>query len=370
MIKFSRPVGPSVGSGFPDMASRNELYKALSQLLVFTVLTTFSVVGRGQSSPIDADGYLQREDVQVYIDDLVQDHGFARQAIEEVFSQARKQQRIIDLMTRPAERRMRWHEYRKILVDEARVTQGVEFWRENLTTLNRAQAEFGVPVEIIVAIIGVETRYGRITGNHGVVNALATLGFDYPPRAAFFRSELTQFLLLAREEGKNPMSLKGSYAGAMGYGQFIPSSYRNYAIDFNDDGVRDIWNSRVDAIGSVANYFAEHGWRGSAAVTEKVTIANVTEQITELANSSLRPTHTLEQWQQMGVQFGTAPTNPANRKAMLMRMEHADRNEYWLGFDDFYVITRYNHSRLYAMAVYQLSQAIAQRRKSLNATSS
>ena len=305
--------------------------------------------------------YVERPEVQAYIDELVQTHQFSRAALEEVFSQSNRQDRIIELMSRPAERRLVWHEYRKILVDEPRISQGVTFWRDNRAALERAETIYGVPPEIIVAIIGVETRYGRVTGNFGVVDALSTLAFDYPPRAKFFRGQLTQHFLLSREEGKDPLSMKGSYAGAMGYGQFIPSSYRSYAVDFDGDGVRDIWSNKTDAIGSVANYFAENGWRGQHDVVERVSLAAENPELTSLANIALKPTRTVAEWRDLGVQVSAE--QPPNRIATLMRMQQPESAEYWLGFEDFYAITRYNHSRLYAMAVYQLSQAISERRK-------
>ena len=307
-----------------------------------------------------AGDYVDRPEVDSYIDSLVADYDFSRQALEEIFLQAEKKDKIIELMSRPAERRLQWHEYRKILVDPPRVTLGVKFWQENAKTLARAEKVYGVDAAIIVAIIGVETRYGRITGSYRVVDALATLGFDYPPRAKFFLSELTQFLLLAREEGKRPMSLKGSYAGAMGFGQFISSSYRNYAVDFDADGIRDIWSNEVDAIGSVANYFARHGWQGDGVVTQKVRVDEETAELMEVANSSLKPNKTLQQWQALGIKFPVNMQGSLQDTAMLMRMGQPEGADYWLGFDDFYVITRYNHSRLYAMAVYQLSQEIRQ----------
>lgn len=308
-----------------------------------------------------ADDYVGRPEVESYIEALVAEHDFSRQALEEIFRQAEKKDKIIELISRPAERRLQWHEYRKILVDQPRVKLGIKFWQENAQTLARAEQVYGVDAAIIVAIIGVETRYGRITGSYRVVDALATLGFDYPPRAKFFLSELTQFLLLAREEGKSPMSLKGSYAGAMGYGQFISSSYRNFAVDFDDDGVRDIWGNEVDAIGSVANYFARHGWQGGGVVTQKVNV-EATAEILALANSALKPNKTLQQWQELGVEIPASMSEDMQTNAMLMRMGQPDGADFWLGFDDFYVITRYNHSRLYAMAVYQLSETIRQLR--------
>lgn len=314
------------------------------------------------SSAYAVGDYVGRPEVDSYVDSLVADHDFSRQALREIFRQAEKKDKIIELMSRPAERRLQWYEYRKILVDQPRVKLGLQFWQENSVTLARAEKAYGVDAAIIVAIIGVETRYGRITGSYRVVDALATLGFDYPPRAKFFLSELTQFLLLAREEGKRPMSINGSYAGAMGYGQFISSSYRNYAVDFDDDGVIDIWSNKVDAIGSVANYFARHGWQGDSVVTEKVSVKEVTPEILELANSSLKPNKTLQQWQDLGINIPASTSEDLQRSAMLMRMGQLDGADFWLGFDDFYVITRYNHSRLYAMAVYQLSETISELR--------
>ena len=322
-------------------------------LPALTVLMMFSAVTHGES-------YLSRAEVDAYIEELIQQHDFSRPELEEVLAAAERRQDIIDLMRRPAERRLNWHEYRKIFLDEQRIAGGVEFWQQNQATLERAEKEYGVAPEVIVAIIGVETRYGRVTGRHRVVDALMTLAFDYPPRASFFRKELTQFLLLAREEGKNPTSLTGSYAGAMGFGQFIPSSYRNYAVDFDRDGVRDIWQNRTDAIGSVANYFSRHGWRGAAQVTLPVQLKAETEQLLDIANQSLKPTHSVAEMAEMGVNVdGLDP----EARVLLLRLLGGDKPEYWLGFDDFYVITRYNHSRLYAMAVYQLGQEILKRRK-------
>ena len=322
-------------------------------LPALTVLMMFSAVTHGES-------YLSRAEVDAYIEELIQQHDFSRPELEEVLAAAERRQDIIDLMRRPAERRLNWHEYRKIFLDEQRIAGGVEFWQQNQATLERAEKEYGVAPEVIVAIIGVETRYGRVTGRHRVVDALMTLAFDYPPRASFFRKELTQFLLLAREEGKNPTSLTGSYAGAMGFGQFIPSSYRNYAVDFDRDGVRDIWQNRTDAIGSVANYFSRHGWRGAAQVALPVQLKAETEQLLDIANQSLKPTHSIAEMAEMGVIVdGLDP----EARVLLLRLLGGDKPEYWLGFDDFYVITRYNHSRLYAMAVYQLGQEILKRRK-------
>ena len=209
--------------------------------------------------------YENRDSVKGFVNEVAKKDGFDPQQLLNIFEQVEKKQRIIDLISRPAEKAKPWHEYREIFVTAPRIAAGVEFWEENEAALNRAGSKFGIPIEIIVAVIGVETNYGRNKGSFRVMDALSTLAFDYPPRARFFRSELRELLLLAREENKDPLELIGSYAGAMGYGQFIPSSFRAYAIDFDGDGARDIWSNRTDAIGSVANYFFRHGWDGEGS---------------------------------------------------------------------------------------------------------
>lgn len=313
--------------------------------------------------------YSERPEVQAYVDELVRKHGFAREELLSLFSDAQRKQSILDAIARPAERRLKWHEYRDIFVQDSRVNQGLAFWGENREALAAAEAQYGVPPEYVVAIIGVETRYGRVTGSYRVVDSLATLAFDYPPRSKFFRGELTEMLLLAREEQVNPRSLKGSYAGAMGYGQFIPSSYRAYAVDFDADGQRDIWDNTTDAIGSVANYFKRHGWRpGEAVVLPAALTAQDASAVDAIANKTLNLNHTLSELRGMGLDV-TAPADmDAQEKAALFRMEGEDRVEYWVALKNFYVITRYNRSRLYALAVHQLSQAIRQRRDEVPVT--
>jgi membrane-bound lytic murein transglycosylase B len=295
-----------------------------------------------------------RADVQSYVDELVAEHGFERAALLRVFGAAERQQGIIDAISRPAERVLEWHEYRQIFLTESRIAQGVEFWHANRDDLARAEAEYGVPARMIVAIIGVETMFGRNKGRWRVMDALATLAFDYPPRGAFFRRELTQFLLLAREEGKDPLALVGSYAGAMGYGQFIPSSYRAYAVDFDGDGRRDIWDNRADAIGSVANYFRVHGWDPNGQVVARVGIAGAEPPIT----GRLELTQTIGELRRAGVALDGWSALPDGEAAVLMRKMGGEGAEYWLGLNNFYVITRYNRSSMYALAVFQLSQEI------------
>ncbi|MDH3640848.1 MAG: lytic murein transglycosylase B [Gammaproteobacteria bacterium] len=310
--------------------------------------------------------YTVRQDVKDYIAELVAEHGFAESELAELFAEVERKDSILEAIARPAERTLKWHEYRKIFLKEQRIAQGLEFWAENEPALLQAEATYGVPPEYVVAIIGVETRYGRITGSYRVVDALTTLGFDYPKRAKFFRRELTQFLLLAREEGANPRDLKGSYAGAMGYGQFIPSSYRAYAVDFDGDGRRDIWTNTTDAIGSVANYFSRHGWQNDGRVVMPVTVTG--GDLDGVANKTLDLNHTVGELQDLGVQIDTdADDLTAATRASIYRMELEEGAEYWLGLKNFHVITRYNRSRLYALAVHQLGQAILSRHEQLAA---
>ena len=310
--------------------------------------------------PAGAD-YSQRDDVRTYMDGLVSEHGFNKTELEATFRDARHQPRIVEAMSRPAERALKWYEYRRIFIKDSRIDQGVTFWAENEASLNAAEESFAVAPEYVVAIIGVETLYGRIMGSHRVLDALSTLAFDYPPRADFFRNELTEFLLLAREEDRAVGAMKGSYAGAMGYGQFIPSSFRNYAVDFDQDGLRDIWTNTSDAIGSVANYFAEHGWRAAQGVALQVDVAD-SEQADAAVLRGLDLDRTVGGLRALGVE---APGLDAGEAAALLRMELEDGAEYWMALHNFHVITRYNRSQMYALAVHQLSQAIKARRETL-----
>ena len=305
-----------------------------------------------------AEDYVDRADVRAYMETLQREHDFSAEELNGWFAAAERRDSILEAMSRPAERTLEWHEYRPIFIKPVSVDQGIEFWDANATALARAEAVYGVPAEYVVAIIGVETRWGRVLGKHRVIDALATLAFDYPPRSDFFRKELTQFLLLSREESKDPLTLKGSYAGAMGYGQFIPSSFRAYAVDFDEDGVRDIWSNTTDAIGSVANYFKRHGWQPSNPVVVQVDVTDV-DRLDDVANESLELKRTVGELAGLGVDIDGFPdTQPA----ALFRMEQVQGPEFWVGLNNFYVITRYNRSRMYALAVHQLSQAIAERR--------
>jgi len=345
-------VAQAAAENRPAESSPAELPSGESSLIDNTQVAAQTVA----SNTTALDGAALRPEVRAFIDEMVDRHGFDRTQLLRVFSQVQFRDDIIARMTRPAERVLVWHEYRDIFLDRQRIEGGVAFWQEHADTLARAEQVYGVPPEIIVAIIGVETRYGRITGRDVVMDALTTLAFDFPRRADFFRSELEHYLLLTREEQINPLTLKGSYAGAMGIAQFMPSSYRAYAIDFSGDGRRDLWNNPVDAIGSVASYLAEHGWQRNGRVTVDATLDNA--QVADLTSNGLnRPQRSLRDWQTQGVRPQITGPDEA-LAANLLAFEAQWGTWYQLTFNNFYVITRYNRSRLYAMAVYELAQAI------------
>lgn len=310
------------------------------------------------ASPLSAagetEGYNTHPQAKKFIARLADKPEFEQQQLEKLLSQAHKKQSIIDAMSRPAEKSKPWYDYRKIFLGKKRINKGVQFWQQHHQALNRASEQYGVPAEVIVAIIGVETHYGRITGSYRVIDALSTLAFDYPKRSKFFTKELEHFLHLSQEQQQNPLRLKGSYAGAMGYGQFMPSSYRSYAVDFDGDKVADIWNNPTDAIGSVANYFKRHGWKTGGEVVLEAVVADGAQ--TDLSNQSLKPKYTLGSLAKAG--FSSTADFGGETPASLVRLELKTGEKYWLGLQNYYVITRYNHSRMYAMAVHQLSQEI------------
>ena len=301
--------------------------------------------------------YSQHPEALSFIEQFAREQQLVPEQIATWLARAERQESILEAIARPAERTKTWAEYRPIFVQPLRLERGLAFWREHREALVRAERELGVPAELIVAIIGVETHYGRITGSYRVLDALATLAFDYPPRAAFFRRELAHYLTLMQELGLPPERFKGSYAGAMGYGQFMPSSYRHYAIDFDGDGFADIWNNPVDAIGSVAHYFARHGWRRDAPVALRARAQQLSEaELDRVWNKIDKPNRPVSYWLQRGLE----PILPVDgqRLAQPLKLEGIHGTEYWLGFHNFYVITRYNRSHLYAMATYHLSREL------------
>tara|TARA_R110001592_G_scaffold295594_2_gene565658 strand:- start:5111 stop:6106 length:996 start_codon:yes stop_codon:yes gene_type:complete len=307
-----------------------------------------------------ADNYSTHPATIELVDELVAEQEFDREQLLLLFASAQRQESILKAIARPAEKSKPWYEYREIFLNDKRLEQGVEFYEEHRATLEQAERETGVPAEIIVAIIGVETYYGRVAGSYRVIDALSTLAFDYPPRSEFFSSELKSYLILTRQQGFDPLALKGSYAGAMGYGQFMPSSFLAYAVDYDGDEVADIWNNPVDAIGSVANYFKAHGWRKGETVVVGATVeGDVPEDWFVHGRKNLRPEHTVAQFASVGVE-AIREVDPA-ALASAMKFELKNGHEYWLGLHNFYVITRYNHSAMYAMSVYELSRQIGSR---------
>jgi membrane-bound lytic murein transglycosylase B len=311
----------------------------------------------GLSCSVAAD-YRQHPLAAEFVNEMVQQHGFTAAEVNQLLSKAQKRQPILDAIARPAEKSKTWKEYRPIFIVPMRITNGVAFWAAHRADLARAEKEYGVPAEIIVSIIGVETNYGKNTGSWYVIDALSTLAFDYPPRAPFFRSELVNYLLLTREQKHNPLEFKGSYAGAMGYGQFMPSSYRNFAVDFNGDGFTDIWNNPTDAIGSVANYFKQHGWQKGKAVVVPAKLTGARAPL--LQNVSFNkvelPSIKISDWKKLGLAPNARVS--ASAPAIAIEFDGVHGLEYWLGLENFYTITRYNRSPMYAMAVYDLSKEI------------
>ena len=289
-----------------------------------------------------------------FISYMESEHGFDSKELSLLFSKTIVSNSILEAIQRPAEKKLLWHQYRKIFLKEKRIKQGAEFWLKNELKLREAEKKFGVPPEIITAIIGVETNYGRNSGSYRVIDSLNTLAFHYPKRAPFFLSELEQFLLLVREQNFIPETLKGSYAGAMGIPQFISSSYRNYAIDFDGDNVVDIWSNPDDVIGSVANYFFQHGWVNEGNVITEVSIKG--EEYKNILDEKLQLNIYGSDLKDYGIIVNSNIDDV--EKLKLFEFKFEDRSEYWLAQNNFYVITRYNHSKLYAMAVYQLALKI------------
>ncbi len=290
--------------------------------------------------------------------EMAQRHGFETAAVVDLLARSERRQDIIDALNRPAES-MPWYRYRQIFLQESRMDQGVAFWNEHSELISAAADRYGVSPRIMVAVIGVETLYGQYTGSHRVIDALRTMAFDYPPRAEFGQSELEEFLLLAREQGFDPLQPVGSSAGAMGMPQFISSSYRAYAVDFNGNGTRDLFDETPDVVGSVANYFARHHWQPGQPVASRASVAG--DAWRDLLSDDLQPGTTVGGLRAAGV---TPSTDlPDHLAARLLELETESGPEYWVTLDNFYVITRYNHSPLYAMAVYQLGEAIAARRE-------
>ncbi len=318
-------------------------------------LAALAILATVASAPVRALD-TSRAEVAGFIDEVAERHGFERAELERTLDAAETQQPILDAISRPAEKVKPWHEYRAIFLTPERTEAGAAFWREHAGEIERIGRETGVDPEIIVAIIGVETYFGRITGRYRVLDALATLAFDYPPRSPFFRKELEQFLLLAREEQVDVDTVLGSYAGAMGAPQFMPSSYRAYAVDASADGLRDLWTDWSDVFGSVANYLKTHGWRAGEPVFARAGTGPAWSG-EPAGDKGLDTDATVAGLSASGIVFATGLPDAAS--ARLLRMQGEDGDQLWVGFHNFHVITRYNRSAMYALAVWQLGREIA-----------
>jgi peptidoglycan lytic transglycosylase B len=300
---------------------------------------------------------IKRAEVKEFIAHMADADGFKKRQLRKLLKSAQSQPAIIDAMNKPAEKAKLWYEYRPIFVNERRIREGAEFWTAHRQALDEASIKSGVAPEYLAAILGVETYYGRLTGNYRVLDALVTLAFDYPPREKFFRDELEQYLLLTRDAHLDPTTLKGSYAGAMGAPQFMPSNYRRYAVDADANGRTDLWSDWPDVCASVANYLKGHGWNAGEPVLAEATVAP--EKAVDLDGRKLALSETVGSLQAKGVSFDALL--PPEAPAILIAADELDGVHWRVGYNNFFVITRYNHSALYAMAVYELAGAVKQR---------
>ncbi|HEX6993797.1 MAG TPA: lytic murein transglycosylase B [Gammaproteobacteria bacterium] len=321
-------------------------------LLLFSML-----LGANASAAVDMEAVERAK--REFVERMVSKHDFTREEVERTLGDIEINERILETIARPAERVVPWHEYRGIFVTPDRIAAGVEFWSAHEDEIAAAAERFGVAPEIIVAIVGIETYFGTRMGNYRVLDALATLAFAYPPRASFFASELEAFLLLGREEGLGLFDQLGSYAGAMGAGQFIPSSFRAYAVDADGDGRRDLWTDWDDILASVANYFKVHGWRDGGPVADPVSLGDAWSGHTPANAMDLE--HTVGELRQLG--YVLPPERNDDLPATILGLEgEGGSTEYWVGYHNFRVITRYNRSVKYALAAHELSRAIADAR--------
>ncbi len=328
--------------------------------MIVHLLRTLCLAALISQPAVASASYASHEEARRFAEEMAQRHGFDGDAVLEALGRAQHDERVIRLITPPSQPGARnWRAYRGRFLGELRIEAGLDFWRRHAATIHAASERFGVPPEIIVAIIGVETHYGSYTGNFEAVSALATLAFDYPPRAPLFRKELENLFLLAREQGRDPFSYTGSFAGALGYPQFLPSSIRSYAVDFDGDGRIDFESDPIDAIGSVANYLAEHGWRRGEPIAVPVWVpAGLDPE--PLVAAGIEPVLEAAQLRESGIvarrgELYDAPATLVNLPTP------GQRTDYWLGYRNFYVITRYNRSSFYAMSVFELAEALRAR---------
>jgi membrane-bound lytic murein transglycosylase B len=312
-------------------------------------------LGAACSGAAEVDRAAVEQARHAFIERMVTEHGFDEQRLAEILNQAEIDTRVLDAISRPAERVLTWPEYRALFLTQERIDKGVQFWQAHAEEIRALRERYGVDPRIVVAILGIETFFGERTGRDRGRDSLATLAFAYPPRASFFTSQLEEFLLLSREESVDPLQVLGSYAGAMGAGQFIPSSYRAYAVDADGDGRRDLWDSWDDVLGSVANYLSKHGWKEGEPVAQQV-MPSQHPAAADPAGNTLELTETVASLNRMGYTFTTSL--PGSAPATLLVFDGEQAPEYWVGYHNFRVITRYNRSAMYALAAHELGEAI------------
>jgi len=325
--------------------------------LLLAPLACASALAQPVNPPAAARFDLHRPEIVAFINEVTQRDGLKRRDVRRLLKEARPQPKIIDIMNRPIEKVAPWWEYREHFVNPERVSDGAQFWADHRESLERVAATYQVPPEYLVAILGVETRYGRVTGHYRVLDALTTLAFDYPPRQRYFAGELAQFLVLAKENQLDPLTTTGSYAGAMGAPQFMPSAYRRYAVAAGNDQRRDLWGDWDDILASVANYLHENGWQAGQPVLAETRLDPAATF--HIEPHSLELNETVDSLGAHGVKVDLDV--PADTRALLILAEQPDGPSYRVGFQNFYVLTRYNASPRYAMAVHDLAQAIALR---------
>jgi membrane-bound lytic murein transglycosylase B len=328
------------------------------RLPLLALLAGAPALAQPASAPVMPASFdLHRPEIAAFITEVTQRDGLKRKDVQRLLKEARPQPKIIDIMNRPIEKVAPWWEYREHFLNAERVNDGAQFWADHRESLERVAATYEVPPEYVVAILGIETRYGRVTGRYRVLDALATLAFDYPPRQHYFAGELAQFLVLVKENRLDPLTTTGSYAGAMGAPQFMPSAYRRYAVDASNDQRRDLWSDWDDILASVANYLHQNGWKAGAPVLAETHIEP--EANFRLEPKGLELTETVDSLGAHGVKVDLEV--PPETPALLILAEQPDGPAYRVGFHNFYVLTRYNTSTRYAMAVHDLARAIAQR---------
>jgi membrane-bound lytic murein transglycosylase B len=327
----------------------------LRSVLARISLLLFLIMMGWSSYALAEEAFIERQDVKDFIELMVKKHNFNKEDLVKLFNQVKVRPQVISQMSKPLEKEP-WRLYQMLFVNEWRIKHGVEFWDKYKEALDRAEKTFGVPASIIVATIGIETRYGQKTGEHRVMDALSNLAFTDGRRAGFFKKELTEFLLLTREQKLDPMSVMGSYAGAIGQPQFMPSSYRYYAINFSGTGTIDLMNDEVDVIGSIANYYKKHGWAINQPIAMQAAI--IPNQYTYMMrNSPSNQTLKVADLSKYGI-FPKTKISQSQLPVKIIQLDNRYSKEVWLGFPNFDVIKRYNQSDLYAMAVYQLSYYI------------